>query len=66
MQILYGLPLAPTKIGDLANLQDTVRSHNPDAKVRIIIDNMVQLQALECLGGGRVWSVFVKVDHGGK
>jgi len=66
MQVLYGLPLAPTKIADLANLQDTVRSHNPNANIRVMIDNMTQLQALECFGGARVWSVFVEVDHGGK
>ena len=66
MQILYGLPLAPTKIADLAELQHRVKSHNPNAKIRVMIDNMSQLQALESFGGDRVWSVFVKVDHGGK
>jgi len=66
MQILYGLPQAPTKTSDLAELRDTVKSHNPDANLRVMIDNMSQLQALEIFGGDRVWSVFVKVDHGGK
>ena len=49
MQILDGL-LAPTKVIDLAELQDRVKSHNLNVKIRIMI---VELRALESFGGDR-------------
>ena len=65
-QILYGLPVAPNKLGDLAELADTLISENKDARLRIMVDNVWQVRALDSYGGNREWSVFVKVDHGGK
>lgn len=66
MQILYGLPVGPNKLGDLAELADTLISENKDAELRIMVDNVWQVRALESYGGNREWSVFVKVDHGGR
>jgi D-serine deaminase-like pyridoxal phosphate-dependent protein len=65
-QILYGLPVGPNKLGDLAELTDNLISENKDARLRIMVDNVWQVRALDSYGGNREWSVFVKVDHGGK
>ncbi|KAG8832676.1 hypothetical protein FRC17_000895 [Serendipita sp. 399] len=61
IQILYGLPVGPTKIAELAEM---IRSLKGKATIRIMIDNIHQLRALEAFGGK--WSAFVKMDHGGK
>ena len=67
-QILYGLPLALTKIADLARLSDELNKHS--AQLRLMIDNVDQIRALEAFNRENArkdrWSTFIKVDHGGK
>ncbi|CAG7851539.1 D-serine dehydratase; AltName: Full=D-serine deaminase; Short=DSD [Serendipita indica DSM 11827] len=62
--ILYGLPVAPSKLADLAKLEHAMQTVNPNACLRLMIDNIYQVRALESYGE-KVWSTFVKVDHGG-
>ncbi|KAI0094848.1 putative serine dehydratase domain-containing protein [Irpex rosettiformis] len=66
--ILYGLPVAPNKIADLADLRDELARYN--AVVRVLVDNPGQVRHLEQFEDGRdtpqLWSVFIKVDAGGK
>ena len=68
MQILYGLPLPPNKIADLSALWDEVAQYG--ATIRIMIDHPDQVKFLEAFESQREsprrWSVFVKVDAGGK
>ncbi|KIM33002.1 hypothetical protein M408DRAFT_313285 [Serendipita vermifera MAFF 305830] len=64
--ILYGLPVSPNKLADLAKLADTMHAESENAKLRLMVDNMVQFQALEAYESNRGWSVFVKIDHGGR
>jgi hypothetical protein len=47
VQILYGLPVSPNKHGDLAGLADTMSSENKDARLRLMMDNVWQVRALE-------------------
>lgn len=67
-QILYGLPLPPNKIADLSALWDEITQHG--AIIRILIDHPDQIKFLEVFESRRetprTWSVFVKVDAGGK
>ncbi|KAI0032750.1 putative serine dehydratase domain-containing protein [Vararia minispora EC-137] len=64
--ILYGLPVAINKIADLSKLWEEVSSYG--CTVRLLIDNAVQVKALEefekTLPEGRLWSVFIKCDGG--
>lgn len=66
--ILYGLPLPPNKIADLSALWDEIAQHG--AIIRILIDHPDQIKFLELFESRREsprqWSVFVKVDAGGK
>ncbi|KAI0815016.1 hypothetical protein BC629DRAFT_1279626 [Irpex lacteus] len=66
--ILYGLPVAPNKIADLASLRDELARHG--AVVRVLVDNPDQVRYLEQFESRRetpqLWSVFIKVDAGGK
>ncbi|KAI0348586.1 hypothetical protein BDW22DRAFT_1350822 [Trametopsis cervina] len=66
--ILYGLPVAPNKIADLANLRDVLVSNG--GVVRVLVDNPDQVKYLEEFESQRenpqLWSVFVKVDPGAK
>ena len=65
---MYGLPVAPNKIADLAKLRDELTTYG--GVVRILVDNPDQVRYLEQYEGQRenpqLWSVFVKVDAGGK
>ena len=67
-QILYGLPLPPNKIADLSALWDEVVQYG--STLRILIDHPDQVKFLEAFESQREnprkWSVFVKVDAGGK
>jgi len=62
--LLYGLPISPTKIADVDELSKKLKEH--EAAVRLIVDNIDQVRALEeySAQSGRTdpWSVFVKVD----
>ncbi|KAJ8487514.1 hypothetical protein ONZ45_g14313 [Pleurotus djamor] len=66
--ILYGLPVGTTKIADLAKLWDAIEPNG--GIVRILIDHLDQLRALEAFEGkrnsGRRWSAFIKIDGGQK
>lgn len=66
--ILYGLPVSINKIADLASLSDTLGLHG--GILRILVDSPAQVQALESYNLERdrrmPWSVFVKVECGGK
>ena len=53
--ILYGLPVAQSKLHDLVDL-------STKATIRVMIDSMVQLKSL--LSQDQKWSVFIKVDCG--
>lgn len=67
-QILYGLPLPPNKMADLSALWDEVAQYG--ATIRVLIDHPDQVKFLEMFENQRenprAWSVFVKVDAGGK
>lgn len=66
--ILYGLPLPPNKIANLSALWDEVAKYG--AVIRVLIDHPDQVKFLEAFENQREkprqWSVFVKVDAGGK
>ncbi|KAI0682690.1 hypothetical protein BC835DRAFT_1298348 [Cytidiella melzeri] len=66
--ILYGLPLPPNKIDDLSKLRDELAPYG--AVVRVMVDHPDQVQYLEQYESQRetpeLWSVFVKVDSGGR
>ncbi|CAG8651825.1 4241_t:CDS:2 [Acaulospora colombiana] len=64
--ILYGLPVAPTKIADIAEMSSTMAQLNSKAKFRLLVDNVQQVKALAAFGNNITWSIFIKVDHGGK
>ncbi|KAF9270101.1 hypothetical protein L218DRAFT_1071590 [Marasmius fiardii PR-910] len=66
--LLYGLPVAQNKIGDLSNLWDEVAASG--GTIRLLIDHPNQVHFLEQFENARPtprrWSVFVKVDGGQK
>ncbi|KIJ45268.1 hypothetical protein M422DRAFT_30119 [Sphaerobolus stellatus SS14] len=66
--MLYGLPVGVNKIADLAALSDSLALHA--GMFRILVDSPAQVQALETYNLERdrrtPWSVFVKVECGGK
>jgi len=68
LQILYGVPVALNKLADLATLCDTLAVHG--AVFRLLVDSPTQIQALETYNLERdrrmPWSIFVKVECGGK
>lgn len=63
---MYGLPVAINKIADLSALWEAVSTHG--AIVRLMIDNLAQVEALEAFESARLdkrkWSVFIKCDGG--
>ncbi|KAM0746362.1 hypothetical protein T439DRAFT_319020 [Meredithblackwellia eburnea MCA 4105] len=65
--MLYGLPCGVDKIQDLQSIADSIQPH---AVLRLMIDNPGQIGALEAFNSktGRTtpWSIFIKVDGGGK
>ena len=67
-QILYGVPIGINKIEDITALQDNLEKHG--ATLRLIVDNIEQISALEAYESqkqnSRRWSVFVKADCGDK
>ena len=69
-QILYGLPVAANKLADLSALWDGMVSASEKAFLRILVDHMDQLNALEQYEISKEkpkrWSLFVKVDAGYK
>ena len=68
LQILYGLPIGPNKVADLSDLWDKMSVHG--GVVRVLVDNPAQVKYLETFESRQTkpkqWSVFVKIDSGGK
>ncbi|KAL0951238.1 hypothetical protein HGRIS_007956 [Hohenbuehelia grisea] len=66
--ILYGVPVAINKLGDLAALSDELAKYG--AALHLMVDHPAQVQSLESFEGAsetkRRWSCFVKVDGGQK
>lgn len=66
--MLYGLPLAPNKLADMAMISDIMASD--DGIFRVLIDHSEQARCLEAFersqGTQRRWSVFVKINGGQK
>lgn len=64
--ILYGLPIAPNKIGDVARMADTMAKYG--GVLRVLVDHPGQVHSLEeyakTEGTARRWSIFVKIDPG--
>ncbi|ORX35544.1 hypothetical protein BD324DRAFT_59611 [Kockovaella imperatae] len=65
--ILYSLPIGEDKLEDLNDVQEKVGNK---AIVRLMIDHPAQVEAIqrfsERFGRNKPWSVFIKVDGGGK
>ena len=65
---MYGVPIGINKIEDITALQDNLEKHG--ARLRLIVDNIEQISALEAYESqkqnSRRWSVFVKADCGDK
>ena len=64
--MLYGLPCGVDKIDDLRALEEVLARHG--AVLRLMVDHPDQIRALadHLPPSGPSWSVFVKVDGGGK
>lgn len=64
--MLYGLPVGLDKLEDLRLLAGIMEQH--DGILRLMVDNVGQIKALKRrqLGSGRPWSIFIKVDGGGR
>jgi D-serine deaminase-like pyridoxal phosphate-dependent protein len=64
--MLYGLPCGLDKIDDLRCLADHLSQRG--AVLRLMIDHPGQVHALAnvSLASGKPWSIFIKVDGGGK
>ncbi|KDN36640.1 hypothetical protein K437DRAFT_276760 [Tilletiaria anomala UBC 951] len=77
-EVLYSLPPAMDKLGDLLALRTALREYSAagrKAQLRLMVDNVKQVLALEQFmsalthdGSERTepWSVFVKIECGGK
>lgn len=65
--MLYGLPCGVDKIEDLQSISVELGSK---ATLRLMIDSPGQIAALEAFnmkaGRAAPWSIFIKVDGGGK
>ena len=63
--MLYGLPCGLDKLQDLQALAAEMKQHG--AVLRLRIDHPDQLRALgQVANPNGVWSIFIKVDGGGK
>ena len=67
-QMLYGLPVAPNKITDMAMIADVMTQHG--GVFRVLIDHPAQVHCLDeqgrIEGRSRRWSAFVKINAGNK
>jgi D-serine ammonia-lyase len=67
-QMLYGLPVPPNKITDMAMIADIMTQYG--GTFRVLIDHPEQVHCLDeqgqIEGRSRRWSVFVKIDAGNK
>ena len=76
-QILYSMPLSEDRVEDLNDAWDRMRD---SAVLRLMVDHPEQIKALERIDdrldeedrlnthrqNGRKWSIFIKVDGGGR
>jgi D-serine deaminase-like pyridoxal phosphate-dependent protein len=64
VQVLYSMPIGSDKLDELASLQ----SRYPQVALRLMVDHAKQVEFLQRYGIQKDvrWSVFVKVDGGGK
>lgn len=66
-QILYSMPVSADRMEDLNNVQQRIGSK---AVVRCMVDHPEQVKGLgefsKRIGRKEKWSVFVKVDGGGR
>jgi len=58
--VLYGIPICKLKLPTIETLRN--KMVDVDANIHLLVDNMVQLDALESTD--IKWSVFIKVDTG--
>lgn len=67
-KMLYGLPVGSSKLADLADMADVLEAHQ--GSLRLLVDHAQQVQALteynRVNNRQSPWSVFVKVETGGK
>ncbi|KAK6072633.1 alanine racemase [Seiridium cupressi] len=57
LKCLYGLPVCPSYLPELARLRSSVR-------IILMIDSEQQIDALETFGAQQPWDVFIKLDVG--
>lgn len=63
--MLYGLPCGLDKLRDLQQLASVMK--RSDAVLRLMIDHPDQIKALAAVPSpSGAWSIFIKVDGGGK
>lgn len=43
-----------------------MKSHNENAILRIMVDHISQIDALEAFSSKTIWSAFIKIDEGGR
>ena len=67
LQILYSMPLAASRLEDINDAQS---KWGDKAVIRLMVDHPDQITALEAFskrsGRKQRWSVFMKVDGGGR
>ncbi|KAK6063667.1 alanine racemase [Seiridium cupressi] len=57
LKCLYGLPVCPSYLPELARLRSSVR-------IILMIDSEQQIDALETFGAQQPWDIFIKLDVG--
>lgn len=66
--MLYGLPVGLNKLTELADMADVLEAHQ--GHMRLLVDHLEQIRVLEeyneLNGRKSPWSVFVKIETGGK
>lgn len=67
VQILYSMPISADKLEDINSVQEIVGAQ---ATIRLMVDHAEQIRILQSFSQKiqrpARWSVFVKVDGGGK
>lgn len=59
MQCLYGIPVCPSYLPQLASFRSAV-------KIILMVDNEQQIDALEAFGASKPWDIFIKLDVGSR
>ncbi|KAF4124655.1 D-serine ammonia-lyase [Geosmithia morbida] len=58
-ECLYGLPICPGYVPQLAELRRTI-------DISLMVDHEQQIDALEAFGADRPWDIFIKLDVGSR